>query len=135
MLARARSLFFRLIASLHRRGLEQDLNVEVQSHLNALEGRFLRQGMSPEEARFGARRTFGGIDQLKELHREQRSFLWIERARQDIRFAYRNVRRNSGFALLAICTLGLGMAAVTRVGLTRWASASVSVRASGRSFV
>jgi len=112
MLARARSLFFRLIASLHRRGLEQDLN-EVQSHLNALEGRFLRQGMSPEEARFAARRAFGGIDQLNELHREQRSFLWIEHARQDIRFAYRNVRRNSGFALLAVCTLGLGMAAVT----------------------
>src|SRR5213594_3476330 len=74
---------------------ERDLNREVASHLLLIEDEFQRRGMAPDEARLAARRAFGSIEQTKELHREERSFLWLERAQQDLGFALRTLRKNS----------------------------------------
>src|ERR1700733_8487386 len=49
---------------------EQDLAREIGSHLELLQDEFRRRGMNPDEARLAAKRTYGGIEQAKELHRE-----------------------------------------------------------------
>jgi putative ABC transport system permease protein len=97
-----------------RRGrAEQELNREVASHLALIEDDMRRRGMTPEEARFAARRRFGGVEHTKDLHRDARSFVWLEQLRQDVQYAFRTLARNPGFALVAVSTLALGIGAST----------------------
>jgi macrolide transport system ATP-binding/permease protein len=106
-----RVFIHRLAALLQRRRLESDLDEELRSHLEMAVELNLRKGMSPEEARGEAFRGFGGIEQTKELFRDQRGLPMIETALQDLRFGLRTVRRNPGFSLLAILCLTLGIGA------------------------
>ncbi len=71
----------------------------------------LRSGMSAEDARREARRSFGGVEQAKELYREQRGVPMIETTIQDLRFGLRMLRRSPGFSVLAILCLTLGIGA------------------------
>src|SRR2546427_4141458 len=92
---------------------EPDLAREVASHLGLLEDEFIRRGMTPEEARLAARRTFGGVEQTKGLHRDARSFGWLDDARRDLRLAVRTLRRAPGFTAAIVLTLALGVGANT----------------------
>src|ERR1700694_2331196 len=71
----------------------------------------LRKGMSAEDARRVALRSFGGIEQTKQDYREQRGLPMIETALQDLRFGFRMLRRSPGFSALAILCLTLGIGA------------------------
>jgi len=82
---------------------------EIESHLALLQDDFERQGMSPEDARRAARSAYGGVEQTKELHREARSFVWIEQFFKDLRYAWSNLLRNPGFTLVAVGALALGI--------------------------
>src|SRR5690349_18062441 len=84
---------------------ERDLTREIETHLQLLEEEFQRRGLSAEHARLAAIRAYGGIEQAKELHRETRSWLWLEQLRQDIRHSIRTLRRNPGFSLTIVLTL------------------------------
>src|ERR1700729_794024 len=83
---------------------EEDLAREVASHLTLLADDFERRGMSPDEARLAARRAYGGVEQAKQAHRDERSPLWIEQAVQDLRYAMRMLGKSPAFAALAILT-------------------------------
>jgi len=75
---------------------------------------FLRPSRA-EQARLAALRAYGGIEQAKELHRETRSWLWLEQLRQDIRHSIRILRRNPGFSLTIVLTLAFGIGANTAI--------------------
>ncbi len=61
----------RFLALFRKSRLEDELSVELQSHLEALTDEYIRRGMNPVEARYAARRDFGGVEQTRELYRER----------------------------------------------------------------
>jgi predicted permease len=101
----------RLAALFRRRRLEDDLDDELRSHLEMAVELNLSKGMSPEDARREALRGFGGVEQTKELYRDQRGLPMLETMFQDLRFGLRLLRRSPGFSSLAILCLTLGIGA------------------------
>ena len=104
-----RVFLHRLAALFRRRHLEDDLEVELRSHVEMAVEQNLRKGMTPADARREALRGFGGVEQVKEIYRDQRGLPMIETTLQDLRFGFRMLRRNPGFSLLAILCLTLGI--------------------------
>ena len=75
----------------------------------------VRRGISAEEARYQALREFGGVDQAKEVYRDQRGLPMIETLLQDLRYGLRVLGKSPGFSAVAIITLGLGIAVNTTI--------------------
>ena len=115
MLARFHRTLSRLRAFFSSEKYETDLDGELAEHLNLLADEHIRRGVSPEEAHRLARIEFGGIAQLKESHRETRAIPFLDVLLQDLRYAFRTIRRNVGFTVFTILIVGLGIGASSTV--------------------
>ena len=100
---------------LRRRSLDQQLEEEVRFHLEMEAAKNRNRGMSSEDALAGARRAFGGSEQIKEIYRKQRGLPMIETAMQDLQYALRGFRRSPGFAALVVLSLAMGIGANTAI--------------------
>src|SRR6185437_9755964 len=106
-----RVLIRRVAALFRRRDLDEDLDAELRSHVEMAAERNMRKGMSAEDARREALCSLGGVEQTKEVYRDQRGLRMIETTLQDVRFGFRMLRRSPGFSILVILCLTLGIGA------------------------
>lgn len=110
-----RTLAHRCAALFGTRKRDRDLDEELRSHIDLATEENLRRGMSPQQARTAAMRSFGGLTQTRETYRQQRGIPMLEQLNRDIRFGFRQLLRSPGFAITAILTLALGVGANTAI--------------------
>jgi predicted permease len=98
-----------------RRNLADELQQEMDAHLQFLIDENLERGMPPEEARAAARRHFGNATSVRDRSYQSWEFPAFESLLQDLRYAARGIWRARVFSLVVILTLAVGIGANTAI--------------------
>ncbi len=82
---------------------------EMRLHLEQRIEEHVASGMSPTDARYAALRQFGGVEQAKEIAREQRGWMWLDHLARDTRHALRQMAKTPLLSSVIVLSLGLGI--------------------------
>lgn len=103
------AMFFR------RRTAANQLDEELNFHLEHQIAENRAAGMSEQEARLAALRSFGNPTALRDQARETWSWHWLEELFRDARFGLRSLAQAPGFTATAVLSLALGIGAATAI--------------------
>ena len=109
MTDRVQQALSRLRVFFHKQTLDHEFDAKMTAHLKIAIEENVQRGLSPEEARHQALVSFGGLEQAKERHRETRGLPALDVLGQDLRYAFRTLRRDRVFSMIAVLILGLGI--------------------------
>ncbi len=109
------SAWHRLKAIVLRRRLDRDLDDELEFHLAMREAELMRGGLTRSHARDAARRQFGNATHFKERTHDMWTFGSFESLRQDVRFAFRTIRKSPGFATVTVMAFAVGIGGNTAI--------------------
>lgn len=94
---------------------ETDLEREIRNHLDIEAEERMQAGVSAQEVKQAALRSFGNVPSVKESVRGIWGFQWIERIQQDLRYAARVLLKSPLFAITTILTMAIGIGGTTAI--------------------
>jgi hypothetical protein len=114
-MSRLNGVIYSLRSLLRRADADRDSADELAFHVERETERWIRRGVSPDEARRRALAELGGVTRWREEIADRRAGALVHGVRREIALAARALVRRPAFSIPALLTLALGIGANTAV--------------------